>query len=82
MKKFLVMSLKIGGAVVVGVTLFAAGYDFIGLYFNSLKNHGWKKLKKGEPKPKIISKNYLEKAMEMAKDVLEDADAGWEFIME
>lgn len=82
MKKFLVMSLKIGGAVAGGITLFAAGYDIIGLYFNSLKNHGWEKIKKGEPKPKINSKQYLEKVMKMAEDVLEDADAGWKFIME
>lgn len=80
MKKLVSVALKIGCIAGGGIILVGAGYDFMGLFFNSLKNHGWKKAEKEAPKSKITSKQFKDKVLLRATDVFEDVEAGWAFI--
>lgn len=80
MKKLVSTALKICCIAGGGIFLISTGYNFIGLFLNSAKNHGWKKAEKEAPKSKRISKQFWDKYMELCDDVLEDVEAGWAFV--
>jgi len=82
MKKFVKISCITGGIVTGTMLLLGVGYDLLGFAFKSLKDHGYVKRKKGEPRPKIASTQYVNDIFQMANDMFEDVEIGWTFIRE
>lgn len=78
-------AVKVIMAVIAGLVgiFFTSGaiYDFLGLVWNSQKNHGWQHITKAEKKTTPWMTRLKNRA-EATEDVMEDVKAGWRWRME